>query len=153
MAKDIAKTLESLSGRKRAEFRALWLEYFGQELKNPSRRDVLIRLLAYRMQESTYGGLGAATRKRLRKLADEFEANPTSDIVDTPRIKPGTRLMREWRGEMHTVTATEDGFAYSGKPYKSLTEVARRITGTKWSGPRFFGLRGNSGPRERPHGK
>ncbi len=153
MARNIVKTLESLRCLKRAEFRALWLEHFGQELKNPSRRDVLIRLLAYRMQERAYGGLGSATRKRLRKLADEFEANPTSDIVDTPRIKPGTRLIREWRGEMHTVTVTEDGFAYSGKTYKSLTEVARRITGTKWSGPRFFGLRRTDGPREKPHGK
>jgi len=140
VAKDIAKTLESLGGLKRAEFQALWRKSFGQELKNPSRRDVSIRLLAYRVQENACGGLGAATRKRLRRLAAELEANPTADVVEVPRIKPGTRLIREWHGEMHTVTTTEKGFSHAGKHYKSLSEVARVITGTRWSGPRFFGL-------------
>jgi hypothetical protein len=102
------------------------------------------------MQENSYGGLGTATRKRLRKLAAELEANPTANVVDMPRIKPGTRLIREWHGEMHAVTTTEQGFNYAGKHYKSLSEVARFITGTRWSGPRFFGLEINSGkPQEK----
>lgn len=141
MAQDTAKQLESLSRLKNTEFHALWLEFFGKPLQVPSRKDFLVRCLAYRLQERAYGGLNVSTRKRLRKLAEEIEASPTSDLRDTPRIKPGTRLIREWRGEIHKVTVTDNGFAYCGKRYKSLSEIARLITGTHWSGPLFFGLK------------
>ena len=141
MGKDITKELESLAGLSRSEFRGLWTQYFGWELANPSRRDILVRLLAYRMQEHATGGLAASTRKRLLKLAEEIAADPAAEVIDAPRIKAGTRLLREWHGEMHTVTVTERGFNFGDKEYRSLTEIAKLITGTKWSGPFFFGLR------------
>ena len=99
----------------------------------------------YRLQEKAYGGLSAATRKRLRALAAEIEADPDADFLEVPRIKPGARLIREWQGETHKVTVTEDGFVYAGQRYKSLSEIARLITGTRWSGPLFFGLKSGSG--------
>jgi hypothetical protein len=71
----------------------------------------------------------------------EFEANGANSLVSAPLLKPGTRLLREWQGRKHTVIVLEHGFEYEGERYLSLTQIARRITGAHWSGPRFFGLR------------
>jgi hypothetical protein len=76
----------------------------------------------------------------LQRLTEEIASDPHANLRDIPCIKPGTRLIREWRGETHKVTVTAEGFAYGGKRYKSLSKIARLITGTRWSGPRFFGL-------------
>jgi DUF2924 family protein len=109
---------------------------------------LLIKFLAFRIQEQAHGGLSLATRKRLRELARKFEANPNSEISGAPRIKPGTRLIRDWRGQSYRVTVLENGYAYAGKRYSSLSQIARLITGTRWSGPLFFGLRSS---RSREH--
>ena len=140
MTKNITEQFDSLNHVSKSEFYDLWLQYFGKPLQIPARRELLVHCLAYRIQEKAQGGLGAVTRKRLRKLAVKLEENPGSDVVDAPRIKPGTRLIREWQGETYKVTVTAEGFSYGGKRYQSLSEVARLITGTHWSGPRFFGL-------------
>ena len=104
-------------------------------------RDLLIREIAYKMQERAQGGLAPAVKRRLRVLAAELEANGAGVLVQAPLLKPGTRLLREWGGKTHTVLVLEDGFEYDGERYQTLTEIARRITGAHWSGPRFFGLR------------
>lgn len=97
-------------------------------------------VLAYRVQAQQFGGLSEATRRRLRRLAGGGTA--AGDALPPPRqLKPGTRLLREWQGRTHVVTITESGFAYDGKPYRSLSQIARTIAGTRWSGPLFFGLR------------
>jgi hypothetical protein len=103
-------------------------------------RDLMIRALAYRIQESAFGGLSKATSRRLAALAAEFESEGRIAIPAQPRIKPGARLVREWHGRTHAVVVIEDGFEFEGKLYRSLTGIAREITGTAWSGPRFFGL-------------
>lgn len=145
MANEIGKQLEALAHASRSEIEALWAQYFGRTLKAPARRDFVVLLLAYRLQDRTLGGLTAAIRKRLRAIAAQIEVDPDADIVDTPRIRPGARLIREWQGKTHAVTVTEDGFAYNGKRFKSLSEIARLITGTRWSGPLFFGLKKGAG--------
>ena len=103
-------------------------------------RDLLIRGIAYRIQELQHGGLSKTTRRKLRTLAKMFRT--TGQVAPDPglSLKPGARLVREWRGRTHTVTVTEDGFEYAGVSYPSLTKVAKAITGAHWSGPRFFGL-------------
>ncbi len=139
---DIKHRLESLHGLDNAALRAQWLELF----KRPApelRRDLLIRILAYRIQEQAYGGLSVRTHNRLRHLARLFEKDPKAAVPSAPTIKPGTRLLRQWQGQTHTVTAIEGGFEYKGKRYVSLSQIARLITGTRWSGPLFFGLKGN----------
>ena len=152
MAKDIAKQLEKLADLGRQEIEALWAELFGRALKAPSRREFLVLILAYRLQEKAYGGLSAATRKRLRSAAAEIEDDPNAEFLAAPRIKPGARLIREWQGKTHKVTVIEDGFVYDGQRYKSLSEIARLITGTRWSGPVFFGLKSSTGrAREARH--
>ncbi len=103
-------------------------------------RDLLMRGIAYRLQELEHGGLSKATRRKLKTLAKMFRT--TGRVAPDPGVslKPGARLVREWHGRTHTVTVTEDSFDYAGTRYSSLTKVARAITGARWSGPRFFGL-------------
>jgi hypothetical protein len=103
-------------------------------------RELLMRGIAYRHQELEQGGLSKTTRRKLKTLAKMFRT--TGRIAPNPGVslKPGARLVREWRGRTHTVTVTEDGFEYAGASYPSLTKIAEKITGAHWSGPRFFGL-------------
>jgi hypothetical protein len=119
--------------------RGEWRRLYRSEPPQISR-DLLLRGIAYRRQELEQGGLGKATRRKLKTLAKIFRT--TGRMAPDPRValKPGARLVREWRGRTHTVTVTEDGFEYAGVSYPSLTKVAKKITGAHWSGPRFFGL-------------
>jgi Protein of unknown function (DUF2924) len=103
-------------------------------------RDVMMRAIAYRLQEIAHGGLSKLTQRRLMTLAREFETSGTIAPSQGPRIKPGSRLVREWHGRTHVVTVSDLGFEFEGKAYKSLTKIAQDITGAQWSGPRFFGL-------------
>jgi hypothetical protein len=114
-------------------------------------RDLLTRAVAFRLQELEFGGLPKWARQ---SLAGSSIATDASDAVESaakpvePRLKPGTRLIREWRGRTHTVIVLDDGFKFEGRPYRSLTQIAAAITGAHWSGPRFFGLK----DRKRPPG-
>ena len=98
------------------------------------------RRLAYELQVRAYGGLKTETR-RLRRLYEAFKADPDYTPLPNYGLKPGTMLTRGWKGATHRVGVMDDGFEYQGKRYKSLSEIAGRITGTKWSGPAFFGFR------------
>jgi Protein of unknown function (DUF2924) len=115
-------------------------------------RDLLILGLGYRLQEIERGGLSKSTRRKLRTMAKALRT--TGQIGSTPSLslKPGARLIREWRGRTHSVTVTEDGFGFGGKSYSSLSTIAKLITGAHWSGPRFFGLRapGQKPPKQGP---
>jgi hypothetical protein len=103
-------------------------------------RDLLVLGIAYRRQELEHGGLGKATSRKLQTLAKTLRT--TGRVGPSPNLalKPGARLIRKWHGRTHTVTVTEDGFEYGGTSYPSLTQIAKEITGSHWSGPRFFGL-------------
>ena len=108
-----------------------WRKRYGDPPKMRSR-ELLARLLAWRMQSDAFGGLDATT---VRLLTAETLPPPK------PRLEPGTRLAREWQGRRHEVDVLEQGFRYMGADYRSLSQVARVITGTRWNGLRFFGLR------------
>jgi hypothetical protein len=124
------------------ELKAEWRKLFGAEAPNNSRPFLELRL-AYRIQELAYGGLSKTTVRILDALADEYRGisvkKPT--LVDPRKPIAGTKLVREWAGVEHTVTVLRDGFEYEGRRYKSLSAIARAITGTRWNGWRFFGLR------------
>ena len=143
MSSEVENRLTLLRGMSKAQLLALWKQLFTVPPPRQVRRDLLVRFLAYRMQEQAYGGLSLATGKRLRELAHKFETNPNAELSGAPRIKAGTRLIRDWRGQSHRVTVLENGYEYAGKRYSSLSQVARLITGTRWSGPLFFGLKRN----------
>ena len=121
------------------ELRREWRRLYHNDPPRISR-DLLILGIAYRLQEIEHGGLGKATLRKLRTLAKTLRATgrvgPTLGLT----LKPGARLVREWHGRTHTVTVTEDGFDYAGTSYPSLSNIAKKITGAHWSGPRFFGL-------------
>jgi hypothetical protein len=121
------------------ELRLEWKTLHGSDAPRISR-DLLALGVGYRLQEIEHGGLGKATRRKLRTIATSMRTN--GRVGPSPSISPksGARLIREWHGVTHTVTVTEDGFDYAGTSYASLSKIAKKITGAHWSGPRFFGL-------------
>lgn len=122
------------------ELRALYRAKFKSDPPKAFGPDLLRRSIAYKIQEDAYGGLDKATKRLLNQLIQQFAKN--NGRIQLPRrIKPGSILIREWKGRSHRVIVTESGFSYEDKPYESLSEIARLITGTRWNGPKFFGLR------------
>src|SRR6188474_1795106 len=119
-----------------------WRDLFESE-PPPYNRRFLEHRLAYRIQELAYGGLKPSTLKRLRELGEQLDggnpANRRRHHQDRPLA--GTRLIREWQGVEHCATVRDDGYEYQGRPFKSLSAVARAITGTQWNGWTFFGLK------------
>lgn len=137
----LTESVQSLAQLTAAALRALWPRWFKRPPPARLRRDLLVRALAYRMQERSQGGLTPATRKQLRVLAEAGKSRSTMTAGESPRVTPGTQLIREWRNERHQVTVETGGFVYRGQRYRTLSEIARRITGTRWSGPVFFGVK------------
>jgi hypothetical protein len=103
--------------------------------------DLLRRSIAHQIQERVYGGLSRSARRLLDQMIAAYAAKPNGKIVLPRRIKPGSVLVREWKGKSHRVIVLADGFAYDGMTYNNLSEIAVLITRTRWNGPRFFGLR------------
>lgn len=135
-------TLDHLEGLSRDDLKALWSDLYGQPAPPRFRRDLLLAVVAYRLQEKRLGGLSAKTRRELRALAEAVGRNKDYCPASTPAYKPGTRLIRKWGREVHEVTILTEGYAYRGSVYRSLSEIARLITGTRWNGQAFFGQRG-----------
>ena len=123
-----------------AELRAMWKERLGTPPAITSTE--LTRCwLSWELQAQAKGGFDATTRRRLRQLCKVLRTHPPSKTRHDTSPSPGTLLTREWNGLTHRVMVLEDGFAWNGQKHASLSEIAFRITGTHWSGPRFFGLR------------
>jgi hypothetical protein len=122
------------------DLREKWRALFKNEPPTAFGPDLLRRSIAYRVQEDVYGGLDTATKRLLNQLIAQY-AKTRGKIVVPRQIKPGAVLVRKWKGQSHRVAVLEKGFAYAGKTHDSLSEIARLITGTRWNGPRFFGLR------------
>lgn len=142
MAGDLAQKLASLARMTRPQLVTLWTELMGAPPAFRARRDFLAQCVAYHLQEQAHGGLSLTVRRRLRSLSEGLKAGRPAQVIRAPQTRPGTRLIRSWRGETHEVTVENNGFGYRGKTYRSLSEIARLITGTRWSGPLFFGLKG-----------
>jgi hypothetical protein len=138
----ITQRLASLPQLGMTEFCNLWQQLFKEEAPMHMRKNLMLRILAYRLQEQQLGGLSEASCRRLRQLASAWEADPDAAISSKPPIKPGTRLLREWKQQVHVVEVEAESYEYRGHRYESLSEIARLITGTRWSGPLFFGLKG-----------
>jgi len=122
------------------DLRERWKAMYGKAPSREIGRSFLTRAIAYRLQERAYGGLKPSTRRLLAQDAEET-ATGSSKRPQTRMAQSGTILIREWQGTAHRVTMLDDGVSFNGKRYRSLSEVAREITGSRWSGPRFFGLR------------
>ena len=136
---ELAKRLSELQLLNSRDLRTEWRRLFRSNPPNLSR-DLLVRAIAYRVQELAQGGRPKSTARKLTTLAAEFGRDGQISADPRPQIKPGARLVREWCGRTHTVTVSEDGFTYASKSYSSLTRIAQEITGAHWSGPRLLGL-------------
>ncbi len=146
-------TSEGLTGKLAAladldgvSLRAEWRRLYRSHPPRHIRRDLLVLAIAWKLQERVHGGLTAAQKRRLANIGEELRKNGNLSTGPAIRLKPGLRLVREWRGETHTVLVLEDGFEWNGQRRCSLSAIAREITGTRWSGPLFFGLK----PRPMP---
>ena len=137
---DIPAEIARLEGLTIFELRQEWRRVERQSPPMRLSRDLLVRAIVYRAQERALGGLSGAVVKRLRKAASGSTAVGEGRSRTTRAIRPGTLLVREWRGVTHRVVILADGVEWRGRRYQSLTLVAREITGAHWSGPRFFGL-------------
>ena len=130
------------------QMRVRYRELFRTDPPKAFGPDLLRRSIAHRIQEKAYGGLAHRTQRLLNQMMKAYAAKPGGKIVLPRRIKPGSLLLREWKGKSHRVMVLADGFAYDGKTFGNLSEIAVLITGTRWNGPRFFGLR--SKPQQVP---
>jgi hypothetical protein len=145
---DIEVRIIALEALTTADLQIEWRRLYRAMPPTRLSRDLLIRGVAYRVQEQAHGGLSLSTKRRLRSLSDGADQRGGSAAAPAIALKPGTKLVREWHGHVHMVSVLEDGFEYQGERYPSLTRIARRITGVHWSGPLFFGI-----SKRRPNGR
>jgi hypothetical protein len=136
---EVSRRLETLCDLSPDELRKEWRRLYRSQPPRLSR-DLLLRAIAYRVQELRYGGLSKVTNRKLAALVQARRSHEALALESASRISAGARLVREWNGRTHTVIVEEEGFTYAGRNYRSLTAIAREITGARWSGPRFFGL-------------
>jgi hypothetical protein len=137
---EVARRLECLTDLTSTQLRAEWQRLYRTPPPRRLSRDLLQRAVAHKIQEQALGGLSQSVRRRLQTLARAVAQEGEAALGAGPTLKPGARLLRQWRGESHCVVVLEDGFRYQERRYRSLTAIARAITGAHWSGPRFFGL-------------
>jgi hypothetical protein len=134
--------LSGVAAMSLADLRARWLELTGAPAPKHFRRDLLSRAVAYRLQVTREGDLSARLQRELKALAGRPKAGVPEKTSAGPALRPGARLVRTWRGELHEVTVTkEGGFNWRGRTHRSLSAIAREITGTRWNGLVFFGAR------------
>jgi len=130
--------------------RKRWQVVFGRSALPHLPRHLLLRILAYRLQAKVLGDLDGESQRLLDGSGSPEQAAQRAMQVRRTRLRPGTVLDREWNGRLHRVTVLSDGFAWNGKTYPSLSTIALAITGTRWNGPRFFGLRDKGASEIRP---
>ena len=142
----VLSRLAALQTASAAELKDQWRALFGKE-PPPFNRPYLVSRLSYRVQELAYGGLKPETRARLEALGEQLDGGNVvlRRIRADSRPLAGTRLIREWQGVQHVVTVRINDFEFEGRPYRSLSAIARHITGTRWNGWTFFGLKGRAG--------
>lgn len=132
--------LAALATMSLAQLRGEWLLTFGTAAPRTVGAGMLALGIAHRLQEKMFGGLAPTRARELDKLTEQLARTGELTNEPTAHLKPGTRLVRDWRGTTHQVELLESGYRYRDEQYRSLSEIAHKITGAKWSGPRFFGL-------------
>jgi hypothetical protein len=142
--KTVTEQLKRLPDLDRSDLQSLWCDLYGSDPPEKISHQLMRQAIAHRLQVKQFGNLTFSTRRALTRLVEESVANRSDQRAGITGMSTGTVLVREWHGATHQVTATGKGVLYRGKLFRSLSEVAREITGTRWSGPLFFGLRNAS---------
>ena len=145
---DLLQKLDGLAAMPPAALRAEWRRVYRAPAPALSP-DLLARGIAYRLQEMREGGLSPAVERLLLRLAARADLTLLPAAPASTSLRPGTKLVRSWNGETHHVLVTEGGYLFDDRTYTSLSKIAHVITGTKWSGPRFFGIKGGADARSR----
>lgn len=140
----IGTAIAELPTMNRAALLKVWAKFFPAPPPSTLRKELMVPILAYRIQEKEFGGLSHRARQRLKAIAAGLEPRRKGTIPKLADPNPGTRLVRTWRGETHEVVCREGLYLYRGEEYRSLSKIAKTITGTHWSGPAFFGSKGVS---------
>ncbi len=138
--KPIEAELAALGNMNAPDLRKEWARLYRSHPPRKLSRDLLQLGVAWKLQERALGGLSAVTKRQIAELAEAMGATADLTKARTVRLRTGVRLIREWNGETHEVLVVEDGFQWRGKTWRSLSVIAREMTGTHWSGPRFFGI-------------
>jgi hypothetical protein len=141
---DVETELDRLGSMPIATLRIRYREMFRSDPPTAFGPDLLRRSIAQRIQEKAYGGLSREAKKLLSQLVRSMASGKAGRLEVPQRIKPGSELVRVWNEQTHRVTVLAKGFAYQGEVFTSLSEIANKITGTRWNGPKFFGLRTTS---------
>lgn len=137
----ISDQIAALPAMNRAQLLVHWAENFHQSPPSTLRKELMVPILAYRIQEWEYGGLSNSARRRLKQIGKGLRSERQPQAALRCDFKSGTRLIRSWRGEVHEVSVSGSGYEYRGKHFGNLSQIAREITGTRWSGPLFFGTK------------
>ncbi len=137
---EFEREIDALAEFARAELVERWRTHYRTDPPKGISRPLLVRAIAYEMQAKRYGGLKPATDRRLRMFANGTANGDHGGRKSAPTLQSGARLIREWNGVNHVVEVIEGGFLWNGDRHRSLSAIARAITGARWSGPRFFGL-------------
>lgn len=140
-AADLPAELARLSCLSIGDLKPAWTDTIGGTAPKNARRDYLLRAIAHELQCKIFGGLAKSLHRTLRNLAASEGGKVAASGSRSRSLKTGVRLYREWKGALHEVEVVDDGFRYDGTTFKTLSVIARRITGTRWSGPAFFGVK------------
>jgi hypothetical protein len=133
--------IEAVAGLKHCQLIELWIKLYGNQPPKPVSRKLLLRAIAYAIQEKHYGGLPKRMRQELLRIAKESKSSNKNSYAPQRRtLSTGTRLLRDWHGRSHTVEVVDKGFQWNGRTYRSLSVIAGEITGSNRNGPKFFGL-------------
>jgi hypothetical protein len=130
-----------LPAMSKVQLLAIWAKNFREAPPASLRKDLMVPILAYRTQEREYGGLANTTRKKLREIAKSIDPGKQAHGRGSSGLHHGTRLVRSWKGEVHEVQVSNGSFTYRGTQFSNLSQIAREIPGTRWSGPLFFGTK------------
>ena len=152
---DVSPELAALDGMDLDALRRRWLDLTGRDAPVAFRGALLRQALAYEIQVARLGGLSGPLKRRLRLLAEAAREDRFDEVLGTPMLKPGTVLIRNWQGQNHRVTVLEKGFLWNGATYRTLSAIAKTITGTSWNGWTFFGTsrpvgRNRNGAKQKP---
>ena len=142
----LEREIDALADLTRVELIERWRAHYRSDPPKGISRRLLIRAIAYEMQAKRYGGLKPATGRRLQMFANATADGDHGGRKAAASLQPGARLVREWNGVSHVVEVIEGGFIWNGARHRSLSAIARAITGARWSGPRFFGLTSDDAP-------
>ena len=143
-AASVSAKLQALPSMDYGMLQAEWRRLYRVEPPKRLGRELLMLGVGWKLQEQALGGLRGRTKRMLTELSQTLAREGDVTRSRVTRLKPGAKLIREWHGKSHTVVVLEDGFEWRGRPWRSLSVIARTITGMHWSGPRFFGLNAGS---------